>query len=177
MAQTDVNGAANGAAKVNNHGLCFGFPEDQPVLPYDNEGACAELNKDTNRGDNLSIRFSKDKEDYTCVWVESKNVASYKVRLNPEIFKLLMQYIETGKGMGQYDSTPMDPIDTDDETYKEDMLKLFVNNGKKTRWTPMFRERNGKLSGAYIAKHGKVFFYVERTDELIDWLREMKQAI
>lgn len=177
MAQKDVNGAANGAAKVNNHGLCFGFPEDQPVLPYDNEGACAELNKDTDRGDNLSIRFSKDKEDYTCVWVESKNVASYKVRLNPEIFKLLMQYLETGKAVCKYNPEPMEPIEADDETYKVDMLKLFVNNGKNIQWTPLFRERNGKLSGTYIARHGKVFFYVNYSDELIDWLREMKQAI
>ena len=88
-----------------------------------------------------------------------------------------MQYLETGKAEFQYDPTPMEPIEADVEAYKIDMLKLFVNGGKKIQWTPMFRERNGKLSGAYIAKHGKVFFYVERTDELIDWLREMKQAI
>ncbi len=179
MEEKKLNGAAKEAAKVgNDYGFDFSIPAEKPVItPYDNEGACAELKKDMKREDNLSVSFSKDKEGYSCVWVESKNVASYKVRLNPELFRVLMQYIETGKGMENYDPTPMEPIEADVEVYKADMLKLFVDKGKKIQWTPMFRERNGKLSGAYIAKHGKVFFYVNYSDELIDWLREMKQAI
>ena len=178
MKKTNFNGAADGAAKVSNdYGFNFSFPVEQPVIPYDNEGACAELAKDMERGDNLSVKFYKDNDGYTCVQVESKNVSSFKVRLNPVIFAWIMQYIETGKAECQYDPTPMEPIEADVEDYKIDMLKLFVNGGKKIQWTPQFRERNGKLSGTYIAKHGKVFFYVERTDELIDWLREMKQAI
>lgn len=171
-------GAASDATKVtNNYGFNFSLAVEQPALPYDNEGACAELDKDMKRGDNLSIKFSRDVDGYSCVWVESRNVAPYKVRLNPEIFSWLMQYLETGKAVCKYNPEPMEPIDADDETYKVDMLKLFVNSGKKIQWTPLFRERNGKLSGTYIARHGKVFFYVNYTDELIDWLREMKQAI
>lgn len=178
MEQKTLNGAANDAAKVtNNYGFNFSLAVEQPVIPYDNEGACAELAKDMERGDNLSVQFFKDKDGYSCVQIESREVAKYKVRLNPVIFAWIMQYIETGKAECQCDPTPMEPIEEDDNTYKINMLKLFVNGGKKIQWTPQFRERNGKLSGTYIAKHGKVFFYVERTDELIDWLREMKQAI
>lgn len=170
--------AANDAAKVsNNYGFNFSFTVEQPVIPYDNEGACAELFKDMERKDNLSLKFSKDKEGYSCVWIESKNVSAYKIRLNPEIFTWIIQYLENGTVLAQYDPIPMKPITADDETYKIDMLKLFVNGGKKIQWTPLFRERNGKLSGTYIARHGKIFFYVNYTDELIDWLREMKQAI
>lgn len=161
----------------NNYGFDFSFTVEQPAIPYDNEGACAELFKDMKRKDNLSLRFSKDKEGYLCVWVESKNVSAYKVRLNPMLFRWIMQYIENGTVSTQYDPIPMKPVTTDDETYKIDMLKLFVNGGKKNQWTPLFRERNGKLSGTHIARNGKVFFYVNYTDELIDWLREMKQAI
>ena len=87
-----------------------------------------------------------------------------------------MQYIENGKSF-ECDPTPMDAITTDDETYKTDMLKLFVNANRMIQWTPLFRERNGKLSGTHIAKYGKVFFYVECTDGLLEWLRERKQAI
>ena len=87
-----------------------------------------------------------------------------------------MRYIENGKPF-ECDPVPMDAIQTDDETYKTDMLRLFVNANKTIQWTPLFRERNGKLSGTHIAKYGKVFFYVECTDELLDWLRERKQAI
>ena len=179
MEDKNLNGAANGAAKANNdYGFNFSILAEKPVeTPYDNEGACAELNKDMERNDNLSIKFSKDSDGYSCVWIESRNVAPYKVRLNPEIFSWLMQYLETGKAVCKYNPEPMEPIEADDETYKVDMLKLFVNSGKKIQWTPLFRERNGKLSGTYIARHGKVFFYVNYTDELIDWLREMKQAI
>ena len=122
MGNTILNGAANDAANMgNNYGFNFNLVVEQPVLPYDNEGACAELKKDMERGDNLSVKFYKDNESYTCVQVESKNVASFKVRLNPAIFAWIMQYIETGKAEFQYDPTPMEPIETDDETYKVDM--------------------------------------------------------
>lgn len=160
----------------NEYGFDFTIPVEQPTISYDNKGACDELSKDMERRDVLSLRFYKDKEGYSCLQVESKNVASYRLQLNPTNFAGLMQYLETGKPF-ECDPIPMETIMTDDETYKTDMLKLFVNAGKKIQWAPLFRERNGKLNGTYIAKYGKVFFYVERTDELLDWLREMKQAI
>ena len=147
------------------------------VAPYDNEGACEELQKDMLRGDELSIKFIKDKDGYSCAWVETKHVAPFKVRLNPEIFSWIMQYLETGKVEYDFNMKPMEPIKTEDEQYKVNILKLFVNAGKKIQWTPLFRERNGKLSGCHIARNGKVFFYVNHTEELLDWLREMKQAI
>lgn len=167
---------ANEAA-VANYGFDFNFSVEQPVIPYDNEGACSELLKDMQRGDKLTIMFYKDKDGYACAQVESKNVSSFKVRLNPAIFSWITQYLETGKSTAHYDSTPMNPIETDAEVYKVDMLKGFVNGGKAIQWTPQFRERNGKLSGTHIAKYGKVYFYVERSEGLVDWLREMKQAI
>lgn len=164
-------------AGVANYGFDFGLVVDQPVVPYDNEGACSELLKDMQRGDNLTIKFYKDNDGYACAQVESKNVSSFKVRLNPSIFAWIMQYLDTGKSTAQYDATPMEPIERELEDYKVDMLRLFVNRGKAIQWTPQFRERNGKLSGTHIAKYGKVYFYVERSEGLIDWLREMKQAI
>lgn len=173
------NEAANVAANnaENTYGFNFNAVPAKVAAPYNNEEACAELAKDMQRGDNLSIKFNKDAEGYASIWVESKNVAGYKVRLNPTIFSWFMQYLETGVSEWQKDTTPMDPIEADGESYKEDMLKLFINAGKKIQWTPLFRERNGNLSGTHIAKYGKVFFYVSQNEELMDWLRERKQAI
>lgn len=170
-----ANEAANHAD--NTYGLNLNSAVAKVAAPYDNEGACAELAKDMKRGDNLSIRFTKDADNYASVWVESKNVAGYKVRLNQSILSWLMTYLEDGVAECQYNPEPMAPIEGDGETYKENILKLFINAGKKIQWTPLFRERNGKLSGAYVGKHGKVFFYVKHTEELMDWLRERKQAI
>lgn len=171
--------AANAAANniKNPYGFNVSTAQAPVAAPYDNEGACQELSKDMKRGDNLSIRFSKDTDGYACVWVESKNVAPYKVRLNPAIFAWIMQYLADGTSDWQYNPEPMNPIEADSDTYKVDMLKLFISGGKKIQWTPLFRERNGKLSGAYVEKYGKIFFYVDYSNELIDWLREMKQAI
>lgn len=171
--------AVNEAAKqVDNP---YGFNLNSAVIkvaaPYDNDGACKELAKDMQRGDNLSIKFTKDADGYASIWVESKNVAGYKVRLNPSILSWLMAYLENGVAECQYDPEPMVSIEADGATYKVDILKIFITAGKKIQWTPLFRERNGKLSGSYIAKYGKVFFYVDYTEELIDWLRERKQAI
>jgi hypothetical protein len=171
--------AANEAANHtdNTYGLNLNSAVAKVAAPYDNEAACAELVKDMKRGDNLSIKFTKDSDNYPSLWVESKNVAGYKVRLNQSILSWVMAYLEDGVAECQYNPEPMAPIEGDSETYKENILKLFINAGKKIQWTPLFRERNGKLSGAYLGKHGKVFFYVKHTDELIDWLRERKQAI
>ena len=176
MENLNLNGAANGAA---NNPYGFGLTSNvKPVAaPHDNEGACAELLKDMRRGDNLSIKFMKDKDNYPCVWVESKNVAGYKVRLNPTIFTWVMEYLENGTAEWDANTVAMDPTEDDSETFKTNMLKLFIESGKKIQWTPLFRERNGKLSGAHIAKYGKIYFYVSYCDELVDWLREMKQAI
>ena len=171
--------AVNEAAKQveNPYGFNLNSAVVKVAAPYDNDGACKELAKDMQRGDNLSIRFTKDADGYASIWVESKNVAGYKVRLNPSILSWLMAYLENGVAECQYDPEPMAPIEADGATYKVDILKIFINAGKKIQWTPLFRERNGKLSGSYIAKYGKVFFYVDYTEELIDWLRERKQAI
>lgn len=175
-----MNQAENGISEATeNYGFNFNFSNESSAIAatYDNEGACVELKKDMLRGDNLSIRFSKDNDGYPSAWIESRNVAPFKVRLNPEIFSWIMQYLETGKVEYDFDMKPMEPVEVDDDQYKVDMLKLFVNGGKKIQWTPLFRERNGKLSGTYIARYGKVFFYVSHTEEFLDWLREMKQAI
>lgn len=171
--------AANEAANQANdyYGLNLNSAIAKVAAPYDNKAACAELAKDMQRGDNLSIRFTKDADGYASIWVESKNVAGYKVRLNQSILSWIMAYLEDGVAECQYNYEPMAPIEGDGEIYKENILKLFVSAGKKMQWTPLFRERNGKLSGAYVGKYGKVFFYVKHTDELIDWLRERKQAI
>lgn len=173
----NVNAVDNTAMENDEFDFDFSSTSLEETLGYDNEGACAELAKDMKRGDNLSLRFYKDNEGYQSVQVESKNVASYKVRLNKGIFSWLIRYIEEGVADYAYDPKPMDPITADVEQHREDMLRLFVKGGKRIQWVPQFRERNGRINGTYIAKNGKVFFYVKRTDELIDWLREMKQAI
>ncbi len=173
----ETNNLLNNSKTANNYGFDFNFPVEQSQAPYDNKGACDELSKDMNRRDVLSIRFYKDKNtNHACAQLESRNVAPYKLQLNPTLFTGLMEYIENGKPF-ICEHTPMEPITVDDETYKTDMLKLFINAKKTIQWTPLFRERNGKLSGTHIAKYGKVFFYVESSEELLEWLREMNQAI
>ena len=178
MEKTFKNATHEVANKATNaYGFNFAMDDAPVVAQYDNEGACAELAKDMARKDNLSIKFTKDSEGYASLWIETKNVAGYKVRLNPTIFAWVMQYLKTGNANSQYEPMPMSPIETDSDAYRVDILKLFINAGKKIQWTPLFRERNGKLSGSYIAKYGKVFFYVDYTEDLINWLRERKQAI
>ena len=108
-----------------------------------------------------------------CRW-NRKNVAPYKLQLNPALFAGLMRYIENGKPF-ECDPVPMDAIQTDDETYKTDMLRLFVNANKTIQWTPLFRERNGKLSGTHIAKYGKVFVLCGM-HRWIAWLASWEEA-
>lgn len=144
---------------------------------YDNKGAYQTLQEMMNRKEVINVKFFADKQGYPCAWIESANVAGFKYILKNESFAGLMKYLIKGE-VSDFDAAPIQ-IETvnDPRDFQLNLFKQFVESGRKIQYVPLFREANGYVSANIPFFKGKIFFRVERTSELLDYLRENKQAI
>lgn len=144
---------------------------------YDNQGAYQTLQEMMHRKEVINVKFFADKQDYLCAWIESANVAGFKYRLKNESFKGLIRYLNKGE-VSDFDATPMEvKASTKAQQFQLGLFMQFVESGRKIQYVPLFRESNGYVSANIPFFKGKIFFRVERTSELLDYLRENKQAI
>lgn len=145
---------------------------------YDNLGAYQTLQNMINRKEVINVKFFTDKQSYPCAWIESKGVAGFKYQLNGESFKGLLKYLTKGE-VTDFDTDPMN-VETQSnpqEDFQLNILKMFIEGGWKIQYVPLFRESNGHVSANLPLYKGKIFFRVERTNELLDYLRENNQTI
>jgi sugar (pentulose or hexulose) kinase len=60
----------------------------------------------------------------------------------------------------------------DANQFREEMLILFINGEMgRIQFTPEFRDRTGKLSATASFPYGQIFFFMERDQELVEYLR------
>ena len=145
---------------------------------YDNLGAYQALLGMMNRKEVINVKFFTDKQSYPCVWIESKGVAGFKYQLKSESFKGLLKYLAKGE-VTDFDADPMN-VETQSnpqEDFQLNIFKMFIEGGWKIQYVPLFRESNGYVSANLSLYKGKIFFRVERTNELLDYLRENNQTI
>lgn len=146
-------------------------------MPYDNNGAHAEVVKMMNRGEKLSVKFGITKDLHPYAWIESKNVAGFKYLLDETRLANLINYLDKGDVV-QYAGDPMQS-DTlkEGEDFQFEMMKQFVEGGQRLQYTPQFREYRETISAMRQMFKGSVFFRIPRTKENLDYLREMMQPI
>ena len=145
---------------------------------YDNKGAHQVLKDMMNRKEVINVKFFTDKQSYPCAWIESKGVAGFKYQLNGESFKGLLKYLTKGE-VTDFDTDPMsvEKQSNPQEDFQLNIFKMFIEGGWKIQYVPLFRESNGYVSANLPLYKGKIFFRVERTNELLDYLRENNQTI
>jgi len=87
-------------------------------------------------------------------------------------------YLTTGESEdGGIKPTELNPYKADeDNNFQLSILKQLIESGKRVQFVPLFREVNNYISATSAFLRGKIFFRVERTDELLNYLRE-KEAI
>lgn len=144
---------------------------------YDNKGAHQALLGMMNRKEVINVKFFTDKQSYPCAWIESKGVAGFKYQLKSESFKGLLKYLAKGE-VTDFDTDPMN-VETQSnpqEDFQLNILKMFIEGGWKIQYVPLFRESNGHVSANLPLYKGKIFFRVERTNELLDYLHENNQT-
>lgn len=145
---------------------------------YDNLGAYQALLGMMNRKEVINVKFFTDKQSYPCAWIESRVVAGFKYQLKGESFKGLLKYLAKGE-VTDFDADPMN-VETQSnpqEDFQLNIFKMFIEGGWKIQYVPLFRESNGYVSANLPLYKGKIFFRVERTNELLDYLREKRQTI
>jgi hypothetical protein len=141
---------------------------------YDNKGAHDQIKSMMQRKETLSIKFFTTRDHYPSVWIESAKVLGFKYLSNNNNLIWLFNYLREGK----IEDFEVNPLDV--ESFKEDedndiqlvILKQLIESGIKVQFTPLFRETNNFISAVSSFPHGKIFFRVERTEELLDYLRE-----
>lgn len=145
---------------------------------YDNLGAYQTFQNMINRKEVINVKFFTDKQSYPCAWIESKGVAGFKYQLKSESFKGLLKYLAKGE-VTDFDADPMkvETLSNPQEDFQLNIFKMFIEGGWKIQYVPLFRESNGYVSANLPLYKGKIFFRVERTNELLDYLRENKQTI
>lgn len=158
----------------------FNFNGIMPIVAdsYNNIEAHNELKAMMNRGERIQLYFTIDQFGYEAIRVESKTTKNFAYQLNQESFNWVMNYLMKGEteDLNVKAAEVVKSEETDSNKFREDMLKLFVENGiGNIQFTPEFRDRQGKLTATATFKHGTILHFAERTDELTDYLREKGQ--
>ena len=125
---------------------------------YNNTAAHSELKAMMNRNERLSLYFTIDRYGYEAIRVESKTTKNFAYQIDQAAFAWVMNYLMKGE--------------TEDFNVKPE-LKLFVENRiGNIQFTPEFRDRTGKLTAVASFRNGTILFFMERDEEITDYLRE-----
>lgn len=151
--------------------------ETSVVNTYDNKGAYETLQAMMKRNEKLSIKFYGDKDQIPCAWIESANVAGFKYQLKSESLNGLLHYLIKGEAT-EFDSNPED-LETIEEgkDFQQEVMWALIKAEHRLQFTPLFRENPGYISAIFPSRKGKVFFKIARTTDMLNELREYKQAV
>ena len=132
------------------------FVEKKVVKSYDNEGAMQTVKAMMKRGEQLNVKFYTNKDNYPCAWIESKKIQGFCLILNQEG----LSWLRTAYGEGE------------DKDFQLSIFKQLILAGKALQFVPTFREYGAKITASAFFRKGKIFFRLERTEELYDYLLE-----
>ena len=142
---------------------------------YNNTAAHTELKAIMNRSERLNLYFTIDRYGYEVIRVESKTTKNFAYQINQEAFAWVMNYLMKGE-TEDFNVNPKAVAkseETDANKFRKDMLKLFVENGiGNIQFTPEFRDRTGKLTAVANFRNGAILFFMERDEEITNYLRE-----
>ncbi|ROT17383.1 MULTISPECIES: hypothetical protein [Bacteroidales] len=142
---------------------------------YNNTEAHNELKAMMLRGERVQLYFTIDRYGCEAIRVESKTTKNFAYQLNQESFNWVMKYLMNGEteDLTVKPDEVVKSEETDANKFRRDMLKLFVENGiGNIQFTPEFRDRQGKLTATATFKNGVILFFVERDEEITNYLRE-----
>ena len=142
---------------------------------YNNTAAHSELKAMMNRNERLSLYFTIDRYGYEAIRVESKTTKNFAYQIDQAAFAWVMNYLMKGE-TEDFNVKPeavAKSEETDANKFRKDMLKLFVENRiGNIQFTPEFRDRTGKLTAVASFRNGTILFFMERDEEITDYLRE-----
>lgn len=155
----------------------FSFLPAQAVAQYDNEGAFQQMLSMMKRGERIDLKLFTSKDNHPSVWAESRTVAGFRYDVSSETFESLLHYLRTGN-YESFEKCQSGPDELDEGAdFQLMVLKQFVEGGVMLQYVPQFREYADKVNASISYMKGKIIFRVNRTQELMDYLRENNQII
>jgi len=155
----------------------FSFLPAQAVAQYDNEGAFQQMLSMMKRGERIDLKLFTSKDNHPSVWAESRTVAGFRYDVSSETFESLLHYLRTGN-YESFEKCQSEPDELDEGAdFQLMVLKQFVEGGVMLQYVPQFREYADKVNASISYMKGKIIFRVNRTQELMDYLRENNQII
>ena len=155
----------------------FSLQPAQATMQYDNEGAFQQLLSMMKRGERIDLKLFTSKDNHPSVWAESRTVAGFRYDVSSETFESLLQYLRTGS-YESFEKCQSEPDELDEGAdFQLMVLKQFVEGGVMLQYVPQFREYADKVTASISYMKGKIIFRVNRTQELMDYLRENNQII
>lgn len=155
----------------------FTLQPAQATMEYDNEGAFQQLLQMMKRGERIDLKFFTSKDNHPSVWAESRTVAGFRYDVSSESFYGLLLYLRTGN-YEPFEKCQSEPDELDEGTdFQLMIMKLFVEGGVLLQYVPQFREYADKVTASISYMKGKIIFRVNRTQELMEYLRENNQII
>ncbi len=154
----------------------FSLQPAQATVEYDNEGAFNQLLSMMKRGERIDLKLFNSKDNHLSVWAESRTVAGFRYDVSSESFSGLMEYLRTGK-YEAFEKSQSEPAVLDNTDFQLLIMKKHVEAGIILQYVPQFREYADKVTASVSYLKGKIIFRVNRTEELMDYLRENNQII
>lgn len=155
----------------------FTFQPAQATIEYDNEGAFQQMLSMMKRGERIDFKLFTSKDNHPSVWAESRTVAGFRYDVSSESFDSLLLYLRTGN-YEPFEKCQSEPDELDEGTdFQMMIMKQFVEGGVLLQYVPQFREYTDKVTACISYQKGKILFRVNRTQELMDYLRENNQVI
>ncbi len=136
-------------------------------MPYDNKGAVENLQRMMTKGEVLDIRCGTDREGYPYCWIESKRTEGSKVQMNQSILNCMLTYLHTGFPKEEQMTAEPEEMNEDFQIF---MFTNFVKNNYKPKFVPSFKDKAGYISSILYLPFGKIFFRIEKTDEIMELL-------
>ena len=155
----------------------FTFQPAQASIEYDNEGAFNQLLSMMKRGERIDLKFFTSKDNHPSVWAESRTVAGFRYDVSSESYDSLLHYLRTGN-YESFEKCQSESDELDESTdFQLMVMKQFIEGGMQLQYVPQFREYTDKVTASISYPKGKIVFRVNRTQELMDYLRENNQII
>ena len=155
----------------------FSLQPAQATMEYDNEGAFQQMLSMMKRGERIDLKFFTSKDSHPSVWAESRTVAGFRYDLSSESYSGLMEYLMTGK-YEVFEKSLSEPSVLDEGAdFQLMVMKQFIESGRVLQYVPQFREYADKVTASISYMKGKIIFRVNRTQELMEYLRENNQII
>lgn len=155
----------------------FVLQPTQATMEYDNKGAFQQLLQIMKRGERIDLKFFTSKDNHPSVWAESRTIAGFRYDLSSESYSGLMEYLMTGK-YEAFEKSQGEPDSLDEGAdFQMMVMTQFIESGRVLQYVPQFREYADKVTASISYMKGKIIFRVNRTQELMEYLRENNQII